>query len=97
MARTVGISFFYLNFVGEQLELELFPLILMENFLIRIWIRMKNFRIQDPDPYDNSYGSATLICLLNRELLCSDAVTLFDVQQKRNLGNVKIPKVTINK
>ena len=58
---------------------------------------MENFRIQDPDLYDNSYGSASLICLLNRELLCSDAVTLFDVQQKRNLGNVKIPKVTINK
>ena len=60
MARTVGISFFYLNFVGEQLELELFPLILMENFWIRIWIRMKNFRIQDPDPYNNSYGSASM-------------------------------------
>jgi hypothetical protein len=25
----------------------------------------------------------------------SDAVTLFDVQQKRNLGNVKIPKVLV--
>ena len=32
------------------MKLQLFP-----------WIRMENFRIQDPDPYNNSYGSALLI------------------------------------
>ena len=37
----------------------------VETFLIRIWIRTENFRIQDPDPYtviiDNLYGSASLV------------------------------------
>ena len=28
---------------------------------IRIWNHMENFRIHDPDPYNNSYGSASQI------------------------------------
>ena len=45
----------------------------MENSRIRIWIRMKNFWIQDADPYDNSYGSASLMeCYLASWLPAGD-------------------------
>ena len=38
----------------------------MKNFLtwIQIWIRMESFWIQDPDPYNNSYGSASMKIIL---------------------------------
>ena len=48
----------------------------MENFRIRIWIRKENFRFQDPDPYNNSYGSASLMVLkiFSYALTCSSCI-----------------------
>ena len=42
----------------EKVRLDCFPRIRMEKFRIRILNHIENFRIQDQDPYNNSYDQS---------------------------------------